>query len=297
MNKMLFDDEIEENLTELVSKVNASDISTIRNVVTAVIRIINDPDATAADLVDIIRIDPPLTGKILRIANSAFYSPRVRISDIRQAAIYIGFNTLKEIAFSQKVCEIFHKHGEIEGYSRTALWKHSVAVALLGKLIYRREFGETGENIYAAGILHDIGIIAEDQFVQEGFMQVLKKAETEGVDLIDAEEMVFGFNHTEVGMKIAIDWKLPQELIYAIGYHQGPIDSAVHFKRMVSTIYVADVVARKIGFDYWGHGVDDTSVYEQCLQNMDVDAKAVDILAEEVRESIIQMEDQGILFG
>ena len=54
--------------------------------------------------------------------------------------------------------------------------KHSVAVTLLGKMIYRREFGERGENVYTAGLLHDIGIIVENQFLENDFKEVLNKA-------------------------------------------------------------------------------------------------------------------------
>ena len=80
---------------------------------------------------------------------------------------------------SQKVCEAFAGNTDIEGYSRNLLWKHSVAVALLGKMIYRREFGRKGDNIYVAGLLHDIGIIALDQFCQDDFRLILSRRKTE----------------------------------------------------------------------------------------------------------------------
>ena len=87
-------------------------------------------------------------------------------------------DALKELALRQKVCEVFDGDSTIEGYSRNLLGKHSVAVALLGKMIYRREFGQKGENIYVAGLLHDIGIIALDQFCQDDFKPIIVKTKT-----------------------------------------------------------------------------------------------------------------------
>jgi len=172
------DEEKYEKLNKILELVDESDISSIKNVVSGLIKIINDPTSTARDLKEVIQIDPPLTAKVLRLANSAYYSPRNKISEINQAIIWVGYDAIKELAMSQKVCEIFNKDECIEGYSRNALWKHSLAVALFGKMIYRREFGERGENVYVAGLLHEIGLIAKDQFYQEEFRLALCKSNT-----------------------------------------------------------------------------------------------------------------------
>jgi HD superfamily phosphodiesterase len=81
---------------------------------------------------------------------------------------------------------------EIDDYSRAALWKHSVAVALCGKLIYRREFRLRGENIYAAGLLHDIGIIIEDQFRHAQLKPILRAKKTYEGNMPPAEKAVLG---------------------------------------------------------------------------------------------------------
>ena len=156
-----------ERLNQIVRLVNESDISSIKNVVSGIIKIINNPNSTVSDLKHLIEIDAPLSSKVLKIANSAFYYRGRRVSDIKQAIIWIGYDSIKELALSQKVCNIFKKNPSVNGYSRAALWKHCIAVALFSKLVFRREFGERGDNIYAAGLLHDIGIIAEDQFFQQ----------------------------------------------------------------------------------------------------------------------------------
>ena len=98
---------IRNKLDEIIIQVNKSDISTIKSVISSIITIMNDADSTAKDIEEIIQVDPPLTARVLKVANSAYYSPQNKISEIDQAVIWLGFNTVKELILSQKVCEIF----------------------------------------------------------------------------------------------------------------------------------------------------------------------------------------------
>jgi len=212
-------DNKQKKLNHIVNLVNDSEISSIKSVVTGIVKIINDPRSSAKDLKDLIELDPPLSAKLLKVANSAYFSRGTKIVEIMQAVIWIGYDALRELALSQKVCEIFNNDEVVEGYSRTSLWKHSIAVAILAKMIYRRELGKRGEDIYAAGLLHDIGIIAEDQFLQSQFLSVLRKMNTEKTNQTDAETEMLGYDHTDVGRAIAENWNLPQVLAMSLGYH------------------------------------------------------------------------------
>ena len=89
----------DERIERILEAVNNSEISSIKSVVSGIVRIINDPRSTAKDLKDIIQVDPPLSGKILRVSNSVFYSPKSKIDEIEKAIIWIGYNTVKELAF------------------------------------------------------------------------------------------------------------------------------------------------------------------------------------------------------
>lgn len=170
---MNLDEEKQKRLKKITNLVNQSEIASIKSIVSGVMKIISDPNSTIWDLKEIVEIDPPLAAKVLIQANSAYYSPPKKIGEIKQALIWIGFDALKELALRQKVHGIFNGNGAFEGYSTSSLWKHSVAVALITKMIYRREFRERGANAYVAGLLHDIGIIVESQFLPNDFKQVL----------------------------------------------------------------------------------------------------------------------------
>ncbi len=281
-------------LEDLLKKVNGSEISTIKSVVTSIIRIINDPDSTARDIEEIIQVDPPLTARILKVANSVYYSPMNKICEIDQAVIWLGFNALKELVLSQKVCEIFKTNEEIDGYSRPMLWRHCFAVALMGKMIYRREFGERGENAYVAGLLHDIGIIAIDQFLQQDFKKVIKLANDNSLNLMDAEKEVWGFNHQDVGLRIADDWGLPEEYVMAIGYHHKPDRVNEKFTKIACTLYVANYYCQSQGIGYGDEPYPDDGLYKSCMKKLNLNTIALGLLARNLQSEIQKMEDIGI---
>ena len=104
---MITFEEKRNKINQLLQLVDNSDISSIKKIITGLVRIINDPRSTARDLTELIQIDPPLTAKVLRLANSAYYSAQDKISEITRAVIWVGYDAIKELAINQKVCEIF----------------------------------------------------------------------------------------------------------------------------------------------------------------------------------------------
>ena len=291
---MTLEEEKYEKVNKIIELVGQSEISSIQSVVSGVINVINDPLSSAKDLKDIIEIDPPLTAKVLKVANSAYYYHPRKISEIQYAIIWIGFDVLKEIALSQKVWEVFDQNESIGGYSRNLLWKHSVAVALLGKMICRREFGERGDSAYAAGLLHDIGIIVEHQFLEDDFRNILDKAELERKNLSRAEHEVLGYTHTDIGEVLTEHWSFPEELVVAIGNHHNPDKAPQDFSKFASTLYIADYLCQERGIGYGDAPVRDSALFRKCLRRLDIKGYALDLIVKDMEQEIAMMEDQGL---
>ena len=120
------------------------------------------------------------------------------------------------------------------------MWRHSVAVALFSKMIFRREFGERGENIYIAGLLHDIGIIVEDQFLHEDFKKCLRELKEKNKNLPGAEKEVFNLTHSDIGKSITGNCNFPTDLVIAIGYHHNQLSVPDENLKIVMTLHVAE---------------------------------------------------------
>lgn len=292
------DDKIEK-LRELLEMVDDSELSSIKSTVSELIRLINDPKSSAKDLKEVIQLDPPLTAKLLKLANSAYYGFPRTIGDIQDAVVCVGFNELKELALNQKISQIFNEDDVFAGYSRLLLWKHSVAVAVCGKLIYQRTFNDQGGTAYVAGLIHDIGIVIEDQFLLDSFFQILDEVGG-GADLYETENKILGYDHTDIGNAIAIDWNFPDETVAAIRYHHNPsaLDNEEH-GRLTYTLFIADFVCQEQGIGFGDAKEKDQDSYIYCLDRLNKEAatklneKLLAEIADEVKDAIAKMEKAG----
>ncbi len=283
--------DININLKKIISSVDSSEFSSINEVVSKVISVINDPESTIKDLKDIIKIDPPLSSKILRMVNSAYYSRGRVHTNIESSIIWIGFDIVKEMALNQKVCEIFNKDEVIEGYSRKKLWKHSVAVATMAKMIFRKEFGYPGDTAYVSGLLHDIGMIAEDQFVQEKFKKILNVSKEENKPIEDLETQYLGYNHADLGFYISAKWGLPLELREGIRFHHNPQYISENNFKLPMTILVSDFVCNSNEYGIGFASNSENNQFENCLDQLKIKSHSINMITKDLIEEMNKMED------
>ncbi|MFC1573685.1 HDOD domain-containing protein [Candidatus Latescibacterota bacterium] len=281
------------DLSELVQEVNKSDISSIKQIIIPLIQVINDPKSSAVELQDIIVKDPPLSAKLLKISNSAYYGFRRKISKILEAIVCIGFDKVKELALRQKVCELFKNCESFKGFSRVALWEHSLAVALCGKYIYMREFKEQGEIIYSAGLLQNIGIIIEDQFLQKDFESILTDAYNEDKNLYELERNRLGFDHADIGRAVSDNWNFPDELVLAIANHHNPVASENGYKRIIMTSFIADYICQRYELGYCDAPYKNEALYLKCLDELSIEKEAMELIIEDVQEEISKLKEYG----
>lgn len=283
------------SLAGLLALVETSSIASIKGTVSRILALISDPAASSAELIQLIELDPPLAAKIFRVANSSYYATSKNISDIHQALIWLGFDTLKEIILTQKMSGLYHGGTPVCGYSRLQLWRHSLAVALLAKAIYRREFGEKGNNAYAAGLLHDIGVIVEDQLLHQEFLQLVQSIEDTPQSLSDGETSLFGYDHCLVGKALAEHWNFPAELTEGIGFHHNPEGASEEHRLFVKTIFVADYLMFEQGYGYVGMPLPDREILQQYVRDLGLQWYALRAIVELVREDLGKIEQKGLI--
>ncbi len=283
------------SLAGLLDLVETSPLVSIKGTVSRILALISDPAASSSDLIQLIELDPPLAAKILRVANSSFYATSKTISDIHQALIWLGFDTLKEIILTQKMSEIYHGGTPVCGYSRLQLWRHSLAVALLAKTIYRREFGEKGNNAYAAGLMHDLGVIVEDQLLHQDFLQLVQSMENTAQPLSDGETSCFGYDHCLVGKGLAENWNFPAELTEGIGFHHNPEGAKEEHRLFVKTIFVADYLMFEQGYGYVNMPLPDREILQQYVRDLGLQWYALRAIVELVREDLGKIEQKGLI--
>jgi len=267
-------------LKKIVEKIQK--LPTLPVVVTQVMRMVEDSATTAADINRIISNDPSLSSKILKLVNSAFYGFPRRISTVTQAIVILGFNTVKSLALSASVFDVFKGKGS--SFDRTAFWQHSIAVGVCSQIISKKVHYSKPEESFIAGILHDIGKIALDQYAHEDFEEVLKTAESTNCSVIEAERKVLGATHAQVGRWMALKWNFPDNLLEPIAFHHSP-QSAKTSPELASMVHLSDILVKTMGI---GSGGDNTvpALDPAAWRLLQLEKKDLENIMEELKNSI-----------
>jgi len=230
---------------------NLESIPTLPAIVTKIIEIANDKNSTAKELNNLISHDQSLTARTLKLANSAYYGFPRTISKITEAIVVLGFNTVKGIALSASVCHMYKDTNEILGFSPNKLWEHSVGVAICAELIAKKINFKDIEELFILGIIHDIGILIELEFLKSKLNTILYRTKTEKQRLSIIEKEEIGINHAILGKKLAEQWKLPKIMGEVIAFHHTPQYAFGDTKPLAAIIYLADLICRlkNIGHD------------------------------------------------
>ncbi|MCD4828984.1 MAG: HDOD domain-containing protein [Candidatus Cloacimonetes bacterium] len=281
------------SLQDLIEQVNKSDIGSLRQNVVRILSLVHNPATSAHELSDLIQTDPPLCSRILRVANSAFYGSQRHVGAIRQAIIWLGFNTVKELALSQKVFELFQNGNGLADFSLKNLWNHSMLVAVGSKLVYRREFVLSGEEAFTAGLLHELGLIIEAQFCKEVFAYDL--IHQHKGNMRQLEDAILGYNHCDIGGALAKAWEFPDFISSSIKYHHTPELSPERGRRLVQTVFIADTLATRIYKEFNDEPAENKATFDACMRDLSIESEALDLLAKELEKERQILVEKGLM--
>ena len=277
-------------LSDVVNRV--LEISTLPQVALKVIEVAKDPDAGAGDLKNVVEGDPALSVRVLRMVNSAAYGVPCKITNLHQAISYLGFTQIRNLAMTASVSEVFKAEETVGTYRRSALWRHLVSVGIAARLIASRRRLANFEDAFLAGLLHDIGIILEDQHAHEWFGRVIEGA-GDGVPLVQVEQQVLGFDHTRLGDRIAEKWKFPQLTRDAIRWHHDSLQFTGEGAEIVRCVEIANAVCSLKGITSVGRRLAKPSVelfHSMGFQKEDILVLASDLDRElKLNESLFEL--------
>ncbi|HWR82145.1 MAG TPA: HDOD domain-containing protein [Candidatus Deferrimicrobium sp.] len=212
------------------------ELSSLPQTLAEVLRVAKDEDSSAQDLAEVLRRDPSLTAKILRVVNSPFYGAGRNISSVRQAVVTLGMRAVMAIALSTSIYDLTDKWAT--AINRIRFWRHSLEVAVTSRMIAEAIGYRPAEEAFVSGLLHDIGLLVlEKAFPQE--FQNLWKDEEPTVTLAEREERIWATNHARVGQFLLEQWNLPSAICEAIGRHHDDFSSPEHDNRSRLALCVA----------------------------------------------------------
>jgi HD-like signal output (HDOD) protein len=205
----------------------------------------NDPLASANDLKRVISLDPVLTGRVLRLINSAYYSLGKPISSLTRAIIMLGVNTVKNLALSFTVLDNLNRRSSCQSFSADEFWRHCLCVGVVAKsLAALKGFSAMGqEEYFVAGLLHDLGKLPlYIQFPKE-YYRICKNADSDQSALYQNEAKFLGVDHGAVGRIIAEKWCLGPTLVESLSSHHNTADRSDENREFVSTVELANLLS------------------------------------------------------
>ncbi|MDD2462997.1 MAG: HDOD domain-containing protein [Desulfobulbus sp.] len=244
-----------------------------------------NPEVKIQAIAHIVDKDAALSAKVLQLVNSAFIGARKAIRSVEQAVVYLGMDTVRNLAISVSVHQVFRRVETNGLLSIDRFWHHSYTNALLAQNIAKTINYPDPSEAYLAGLLHDIGkLLLWMAFPGSYAPLLLKGVRCHDARLAFLEEEKLHVNHCQAGAWLCEEWHLPMLIADAIRYHHHALDEVRQTLPLTKIICLADLLS---------HNEPDAP---ECLDAAErlfaLPRDQATTLAEGIEEQIDQLADQ-----
>lgn len=249
-----------------------------------VLEICSRTDASPNELNKVISLDPVLTGQVLKLINSAYYSLINKITSLTRAITMLGMNTVKNMALSTAVIQSVTGSNKSKALPTSRFWVHSIGVGVSAKLlaIAKGVAIQEREEFFIAGLLHDLGKVP---FGDE-YIHVLSTANQEQRPLVEVERELLGIDHQEVGDLIAAKWKLSRAMSSCIGYHHDIDMAAEEDRSLVAIVALANMYVNIHDIGYAGDSFPEHADADMLLEYAGLDWSDLATIGDSVENEI-----------
>lgn len=223
-------------------------------VVTSLLEIIDDPNASMNEITKIIQYDPAISADLLRTANSAYFGLKRPAETIQEAAMMLGTDHVVDLVMLKVSAQV--AKGTQKGYDlhEGALWKYSVSSALIAKQVAVQLDLPNKNSIFTAALLKDIGKTVLDKFIQDAFEKISNLVINENFSFMEAEKQIIGVDHAELGAMIAKMWKFSPRMVGIIRNHHLSSETMVRDKDL-AVVYLSDCICMMMGMGVGADGL------------------------------------------
>ena len=216
-----------------------------------VVEICSRIDSTPEELSQVVSEDSVLSEHVLKLVNSAYYSLVSEVTSLTRAITMLGFNTVKSITLSKAVNKAVARLNFPQILPMDGFWRHSISTGVAAGMLSRVKQGSTTqrEDFLICGLLHDLGKMA---FV-ESYTEVISLSEHTQITPVEAERELYGFDHQQVGLKIARKWQFNDTIRNCIGFHHEVDRSEEVDKIQTAFLALGDVYANIYDLGYAGN--------------------------------------------
>lgn len=206
-----------------------------------VVELTNDPNVSLDQLARTIQNDQALSAKVLRTVNSSFYGLRTRCATIGKALVMLGLSPVKTLTLGFSLVSTLHDDKDPR-FDHTAYWRRGLFSGVGARCVAEVARLKVGDEAFLGGLLQDIGMMAMYRALGDRYLAVLEATRGDHRLLVKAELDALELQHPEIGAMLAKRWKLPDELVLPIRYHERPTAAPNEHSAIVRLVGLGNMI-------------------------------------------------------
>ncbi len=184
-------------------------------IATRMVELINSPRTSADEMAKVISGDPAISARVLKIANSSFYSMARQVKTLPTAIVILGERTLKNLVLAASLRGMHGKFGQME----QMLWEDAMTCALGSRFLARSLRVCDPEEAFIAGLFRHIGRTVFNNQDTVNYQKLVSQHQRCSAELLAGEKMLFGINHAELGAAVLQHWQLSEVMAQVVLHH------------------------------------------------------------------------------
>lgn len=235
--------------TDFKSVVNSiKDLPPMPAVTVKVLELLNDPNVNYVKLGEVISSDPAVSARMLKVANSAFYSMKRQIKTLEHAIAIVGERTLRSLVLAASLEGMNKSYGLLE----KMLWEDSIGCAIGCRILARKFASADPEEAFLAGLFRHLGKIVMNFSDPDAYRSLAETAYSDGRSTSELEGNFFPYAHAVVGAAVLDKWNFTRSLVMSTLHHEDVIispeeENADLLLRLTATVNLSGQVCRKLG--------------------------------------------------
>jgi len=263
--------------------IEVGDLPPMPVVAVKVMKLLQDPATDAELLARTIGADAAVSARILKIANSSFYSMSRQIRSLENAIVILGEKTLKSVVLAASLKGVNKSYGLLE----KMLWEDSIGCAIGARLLAMKTPGVDPEEAFLAGLFRHLGKVVMNNKHPQEYLEIVQAGYNSGARVSDLEREHFPYTHAQVGAAVLEKWNFAPSLVMAVLHHSdldfdpGEDMTAYHLAAIVN---ISGALCRMLGI---GQRAPDESLKPEETPGayaLGMDRVRCDAIREEMRE-------------
>jgi len=231
---------LSEEMRRMIGQIDA--LPALPDVYSRLTRMLEDENASMEAVTAVIAKDMALSADILKLVNSSFFGPRIRVRGLDQAVTLLGFKTIKGLVLGVQLFTVFDTK-RIPDFSFPKLWEHSLNTGKLARRIAQVEClsPEAQDDCFIAGMLHDLGKFVLADKLPNDYRALVAHSRQENLAIFEAENNRLGVGHAQVGAYLLGLWGIPDAILEAVAFHHTPSALGLTAMSTVTAVHAANV--------------------------------------------------------